>query len=58
MLLRDKLKVEKNQLSNDQSKESGIDDLLSDIAQTDSLSPSTQNPLNDLIKGLGFQEGF
>ena len=56
LLLRDKLKVEKNQLSNDQSKESGIDDLLSDIAQTDSLSPSNQNPLNDLIKGLGFQE--
>ena len=49
LLLRDKLKLEKNQLSNDQPKESGIDDLLSDIAQTDSLSPSNQNPLNDLI---------
>ncbi len=57
LLLRDKLKLEKNQLSNDQPKESGIDDLLSDIAQTDSLSPSNQNPLNDLIKGLGFQGG-
>ena len=57
LLLRDKLKDEKDQFKDEQSEESGIDDLLSDVKQTDSLSANGQNPLNDLIKGLGFQGG-
>ena len=42
LLLRDKLKDEKDQFKDDQSEESGIDDLLSDVKQTDSLSLLTK----------------
>ena len=47
----------KNKIKENQSDESGIDDLLSDVKQTDSLISNNLNPLNDLIKGLGFQGG-
>ena len=57
LLLRDKLKGDKNKADENQSDESGIDDLLSDVKQLDSLSSDNTNPINDLIKGLGFQGG-
>ena len=57
LLLRDKLNIEKTKLTENLSDESEIDDLLSDVEQSDSLSQSNVNPINDLIKGLGFQGG-
>ena len=57
LLLRDKVNGETRELSKSQNNESGIDDLLSDVEEVDSISPSNLNPLNDLIKGLGFQGG-
>ncbi len=57
LLLRDKIKADKSQLTQTQLDESGIDDLLSDVKEIDSLNASEINPINDLIKGLGFQGG-
>ena len=57
LLLRDKLNIEKTKLTENLSDESEIDDLLSEVEQSDSLSQSNVNPINDLIKGLGFQGG-
>ena len=57
LLLRDKIKADKSQLTQTQLDESGIDDLLSDVKEIDSLNTSEINPINDLIKGLGFQGG-
>ena len=57
LLLRDKIKADKTQLTQNQLDESGIDDLLSDVKEIDSLDSPESNPINDLIKGLGFQGG-
>ena len=57
LLLRDKIKGDKNKTDENQSDKSGIDDLLSDVKQIDSLSSDNINPINDMIKGLGFQGG-
>ncbi len=57
LLLIDKIKTEKGQLKQNQLDESGIDDLLSDVKEIDSLNTPQSNPINDLIKGLGFQGG-
>ncbi len=57
ILLREKFNNEKKQLIKSKVDESGIDDLLSDVEEIDSLSSSNINPINDLIKGVGFQGG-
>ena len=57
ILLREKFNNEKKQVTKSKVDESGIDDLLSDVEEIDSLSSSNINPINDLIKGVGFQGG-
>ena len=41
----------------EKSEDSAIDDLLADVEAQDSITPSTANPILDLVRGYGYQGG-